>query len=252
MTGPRPLEGRRVLVTGASSGIGEAIARAATDAGARVALLARRRDRVEALARDLPGAVALGADLTDYSQAEAEIERGVSELGGLDALVNNAGVMVYGLPSATDPAAWEAMINTNVLGLLAATRTAVPHLRQATGPSIINVSSMGGRHVPLAGSGVYAATKFAVHALGDALRLELQAEGIRVTTLAPGYADTPLTEAWPEGRPLERWKSNAKNGLTSEHVAAAAVHLLALPPEVTVIEYAVTSTRQLPAPTIGD
>jgi clavulanate-9-aldehyde reducatase len=246
------LEGRRVLVTGASSGIGEAVARAATEAGARVALLARRSGRVDALAGDLPGSVALSADVTDHRRTEAEIDRGADTLGGLDAVVNNAGVMVYGSPASTDPADWQAMLDTNVLGLLAVTRAAVPYLRQAVGPSIVNVSSMGGRKVPLAGSGVYAATKFAVHALGDALRMELQAEGIRVTTLAPGFVDTPLTESWPEGRPLEWWKANAKRGLRPEHVASAAVHLLALPPEVTVVEYALTATTQLPLPTIGD
>jgi clavulanate-9-aldehyde reducatase len=244
------LEDRKILVTGASSGIGEAVARTAAAEGARVALLARRQDRVEALAAELPGAVALVADVADYARTRAEIDRGVAAMGGLDSVVNNAGLMVYGLPSGTDPGVWQEMLNVNVLGILAVCRATVPYLRAASGPLIINVSSMGGRKVPLAGSGVYASTKFAVHALGDALRMELQPEGIRVTTLAPGFVDTPLTAGWPEGRPLEQWKANAKRGLLPDHVASVALHLLTLPPEVTVIEYAVTATAQLPLPSI--
>jgi NADP-dependent 3-hydroxy acid dehydrogenase YdfG len=248
----RELDGRRVLVTGASSGIGEALARAASDAGARVALLARRAERVEALAEQLPGSVALVADVNDQPTVRAEVERGAKALGGLDAVVNNAGIMLDGQPAETDPDTWRAMVDTNVLGLLTVTRAALPYLREAEGPSIVNVSSMAGRYVPLAGSGVYSATKHAVHALGDALRLELQVEGIRVTTFAPGFVSTELTVRWPEGRSLERWKENARKGLSAEQAAACVVHILSMPPEVTVIEYAVTATTQLPASVLRD
>lgn len=247
-----PLDGRRILVTGASSGIGEAVARAATEAGARVALLARRAERVKALAERLPGAVALVADVNDPPTVQAEVERGANALGGLDAVVNNAGIMLDGQPSETDPDTWRTMVDTNVLGLLAVTRAAVPFLRDSVGPSIVNVSSMAGRYVPLAGSGVYSATKHAVHALGDALRLELQVQGVRVTTFAPGFVATDLTSTWPEGRPLERWKENARRGLSAEAAAACVVHILSMPPEVTVIEYAVTATTQLPASVLRD
>ena len=246
------LEGRRVLVTGASSGIGEALAVAATDAGARVALLARRAERVEALAERLPGAVALVADVNDGPRVQAEVERAAETLGGLDAVVNNAGIMLDGQPSETDPAFWQAMVDTNVLGLLNVTRAATPFLLEAVGPSIVNVSSMSGRYVPLAGSGVYSATKHAVHALGEALRLELQVKGVRVTTFAPGFVATDLTSGWPQGRPLERWKENARKGLSVEQAAAAVVHILSMPPEVTIVEYAVTATTQLPASVLRD
>jgi NADP-dependent 3-hydroxy acid dehydrogenase YdfG len=240
------LDGRRVLVTGASSGIGAATARAAVAAGARVALVARSAERLAALADELgPVVVPLTCDITDDAAAEATVDRAARELGGLDALVNAAGLFTMGPVADTDPAAWRAMFDVNVLGLLTLTRAAVPHLRAGTAPAVVNISSMSGRRVPQPDSGVYAATKFAVHALGEALRLQLREDRIRVSTVAPGLVDTPITDDWPDDEPARAFRERlASDGLAPSAVADAVVHVLATPAGVTVVEYALMSIRQ--------
>ena len=242
------LDGRRVLVTGASSGIGEAIARGAADAGARVAVLARRADRLATLSREISG-VAVPADVTDHDATAAAVHSAATGLGGLDAVVNAAGVMAVGSPATTEPAEWRAMFEVNVLGLLAVTAAAVPHLRRSTCGSIVNIGSMSGRRVPRSGSGIYAASKFAVHAATEALRMELAHDGIRVTTLAPGFVHSELADGWEDREAAGRWKAGARQGLDPDRVGDAVVHLLALPPEVTVLEYAVQATNQAGGPT---
>lgn len=240
------LEGRRVLVTGASSGIGEGTARAVTAAGGRVALLARRADAVAALAEELAG-VAVPADVTDLPAAAAAVKDAAAALGGLDAVVSAAGVMRPGLVADTDPAAWRAMVDVNVVGLLGVVHAAVPHLRRGTAPAIVNVSSLSGRRVPSPAGGVYAATKFAVHALSESLRAELQDDGIRVTVLAPGFVDTDLFAGLEEGPLKERYSRAAREtGLPVADVAAAVVYALAQPAHVAVVEVALSSIAQRP------
>jgi NADP-dependent 3-hydroxy acid dehydrogenase YdfG len=193
------LDGRRALVTGASSGIGAATARAVVAAGGRVALLARRADALDALATELgPGTHPLSCDITSEEQVGAAVQGAVERLGGLDAVVNAAGVMTVGPVADTDPASWRTMFEVNVIGLLTVVRAAVPHLRRGRAPSVVNISSMSGRRVPNPDSGVYAATKFAVHASGEALRLQLRPDGIRVTTVAPGLVVTGILDDWPD------------------------------------------------------
>lgn len=240
-----PLAGRRVIITGASSGIGEAIARSAAAAGAVVGLLARRREPLAALAHEL-GGVARSADVADLDAAASAVEELAAELGGVDALINNAGRMDLGSPSATDPALWRAAYEVNVLGLLATTHAVVPHLRRSAHPNLINISSMSGRRVASADGGVYASTKFAVHALGDALRLELQPDGIAVTTVSPGFVRTNLADDLDEGH-RTRWQASvADRGLDPEVLGDVVCHLLSLPAGVCPVEYAVTATAQVP------
>lgn len=239
------LAGRRVLVTGASSGIGEAVARAVTDAGGRVALLARRADRLTELSDQLNGAVAIECDITDHDAVPAAVAAAAAGLDGLDGLVNAAGVFTLGAVSDTDPTVWRAMFDVNVLGLLTVTKAAVPHLTGGDAPAVVNVSSMSGRRVPRLDSGVYAATKFAVHALGDALRLELAPAGIRVTTVAPGLVDTDIAAGWPAGPDTDAFRDRLRtDGLPPKAVADAVVHVLGTPPGVNVVEYAVMSISQ--------
>ena len=239
------LGGRRVLVTGASSGIGEAVASAVVGSGARVALLARRADRLASLADRLgTGAVAVTCDITDEAAVPDAVDEAAARLGGLDAVVNSAGVFTVGPVADTDPAAWRAMFEVNVLGLLAVTKAAIPHLRAGVAPTVVNISSLSGRRVPRATSGVYAATKFAVHALGEGLRLELAPEGIRVTTVAPGLVDTDIAVSWDHPGSDEFRNRLAKHGLSPEAVARAVLHVLGSPPEVNVVEYAVMSITQ--------
>jgi NADP-dependent 3-hydroxy acid dehydrogenase YdfG len=243
------LRGRRVLVTGASSGIGEAVARAAVAAGARVALLARRADRVEALAAELGGsggadtALAVPADVADPPALASAVDGVAQRWGGLDALVAAAGVLTLGSVADTDPEAWRAQLDVNVLGVLSSAHAALPHLGE--GGNIVLVSSMSGRRVPSAAGGVYAATKAAVHAVGETLRMEVGERGVRVTTVSPGFVATDLGSADADRPDVAAFRDRMHaQGLTPEAVADAVLHVLGLPPEVTVVEYALVSTSQ--------
>ncbi|WP_370325698.1 SDR family oxidoreductase [Euzebya sp.] len=239
------LTGRRVLVTGGSSGIGAATARACAAAGARVAVLARRADRLEALA-DAHDLVPVTADVTDPGQAAEGVARATTALGGLDVLVNAAGVMHPGLITDQDPAEWRAMVDVNVLGLLAVTQAAIPHLEASDGgATIVNVSSMSGRRVPSPTGAVYSATKFAVHAIGEALRQELQPAGVRVTTISPGFVATELFDELDQSDVVARYRRMAATvGISPEDVAAAIVHALSAPDSVTTVEIAMVPTDQ--------
>ncbi|MEJ8280831.1 SDR family oxidoreductase [Pseudonocardia spirodelae] len=244
---PDPLHGRRVLVTGASAGIGEAVARTLTARGARVALLARRADRLDALAAELPGSVAVAADVTDDAAAQAAVARASAALGGLDALVNAAGVfhagVVTGDGERSTPDGWRAMFALNVVALLVLTRAAADALAAGTSPCVVNLSSMSGRRVPTAAGAVYAASKHAVHAVSEGLRTELAPRGVRVTVVAPGFVDTGIVDGWPDGPLRERFTERlATVGLDPAVVADGIAHVLASPAQV--VEYALTSVRQ--------
>jgi NADP-dependent 3-hydroxy acid dehydrogenase YdfG len=176
------LTGTAALVTGASSGIGAATARQLADHGASVALVARRRDRLEALAAEIDQAggtaLVVEADITDRTQAEAAVQQTVERFGRLDTLVNNAGLMLLVPVVGADAQVWDRMIAINVQGLLSTTRAALPHLLQAAqeGPrrvaDIVNISSIAGR-VAWNGYGVYSFTKFGVRGFTESLRQEV-------------------------------------------------------------------------------
>jgi NADP-dependent 3-hydroxy acid dehydrogenase YdfG len=197
------LDGTVALVTGASSGIGEATARSLAGHGAAVAAVARRKDRLEALVSGIGDgggrALALEADVTDREQAVGAVERTAQELGRLDIVVNNAGVMLLGLAADAPVEEWERMVALNVTGLLYVAHAALPHLRRAAddGPrriaDLVNVSSVAGRRAT-AGSSVYNATKFAVNAFTEALRQEITAQHVRVSVVEPGAVETELTD----------------------------------------------------------
>src|ERR687890_2035111 len=189
---PGPLEGRVAAVTGASSGIGEATARALSAAGASVALGARRADRLEAVRQRLEGpALVREVDVSDEGEARAFVQAAHDELGGLHILVNNAGLMLLGPVADADTDEWRQMIAVNLLGLLYCTHAALPLLADSGGGDIVNVSSVAGRRAD-AGAAVYNMTKFGVHAFSEALRQEALHAGIRVTTVAPGFVETEL------------------------------------------------------------
>lgn len=239
--GPRALEGRRILVTGASSGIGAQTARRAAAAGAHVALLARRQAHLEALAGDIDG-VAVPVDLTDLAAASAAVATAADALDGLDAVVNSAGIMRVG-PAATfdlDDAA--QMFTLNVLALLAVTKAAVPHLRAAGCGDVINLGSLSGRRVGSGTAAVYSGSKFAVHAISEGLRRELLHDRIRVTVLAPGYVRTDLFDDLdPAYGFAER---AARLGLPVGQVADEIVRVLALPPDIHIREVALSGLAQ--------
>jgi len=194
------LSGTVVLVTGASSGIGEATAVALAEEGATVALVARRKDRLEALAERIGGssrALVIEADVTDLAQAQRAVATTVAELGRLDTLVNNAGVMLLGPIVGAPIEEWQRMVNLNVLGLLYCTHAALPHLLTAAADEprsvadVVNVSSVAGRVARL-NSGVYNATKWGVGAFSESLRQEVTARHVRVTIIEPGATATEL------------------------------------------------------------
>ena len=244
--GIRALRDRRVLITGASSGIGAATARTLAQAGAHVALLARRGDRLDRLAAELD-AVPVVADLSEPEQIAPAVDRAAERLGGLDALVNNAGTFLLGMVGDGSLQSWRTMLDVNVMGLLAVTRAAIPHLRSSSGPSraIVNVSSMGGRRVAQPAQGVYAGTKHAVHAISDGLRAELHADRIAVTVIAPGFVHTNLGAGIEDPAVRENMRrGQCEQGLRPEDVAAQIAHVLAAPPEVSLVEVALISMRQ--------
>src|SRR3954449_9738859 len=189
------LAGQVVAITGASSGIGEATALACSRAGAAVALAARRADRIEALAARIVAdggrAIAIPTDVGEEAEARAFVERAHAELGRLDVLVNNAGVMLLGPIENAPTEEWRRMIHANVFGVLYCTHAALPLMREQGSGHIVNVSSVAGR-VARAGSGVYNLTKFGVGAFSESLRQEGVNYNVRVTIIEPGYVDTEL------------------------------------------------------------
>ena len=247
------LSGRVIAITGASSGIGEATALACAAAGASVALAARRADRIEALAqrieREHPNpagsrALAIPTDVGEEAQARAFVERAHGELGRLDALVNNAGVMLLGPIDGAPTEEWRRMVHVNLFGVLYCTHAALPLMRAQGSGDIVNVSSVAGR-VARAGSGVYNLTKWGVNAFSEALRQECVGVGIRVTIVEPGAV---LTELQRHNRPpvleqlMRRWEG--VEPLQADDVANAILFALGQPPHVSVNELLVRPSRQ--------
>jgi NADP-dependent 3-hydroxy acid dehydrogenase YdfG len=248
------LDGTVALVTGASSGIGEAAAIALADAGASVALAARRVDRLEALAariRDKGGsALVLAADVGDEAQAREAVERTVAELGRLDTLINNAGVMLLG-PAVDAPLEeWQRMVQLNVLGLLYCAHAALPHLLRAAqeGPrrvaDLVNISSVAGR-VPRNGSGVYNLTKHGVGAFSESLRQEVTRRHVRVSLVEPGAVATELaSHNRPEIQDGLRQRFASMERLQAEDIADAIAYVVTRPRHVAVNEMLVRPTDQ--------
>jgi clavulanate-9-aldehyde reducatase len=243
------LSGKAVAITGASSGIGEATALALARAGASVALGARRKDRIDALAARIEDeggtAVPLEVDVTDEAQARAFVETAGDRLGRLDSLVNNAGVMLLGPVEQADSEQWRTMINVNVLGLLYCTSAALPIMRAQGSGDIVNVSSVAGRFAR-AGNAVYAATKFAVGAFSEGLRNEVTEAGIRVTLIEPGFVDTEL-QSHNEGQVLETlegMREQIGEVLRAQDVANGILYAVSQPPHVSINELLIRPTRQ--------
>ena len=243
------LTGRVVAITGASSGIGEATALACAQAGAGVALAARRADRIEALAQRIEDehgvrALALPTDVGDEAQARAFVARTHTELGRLDGLVNNAGVMLLGPIDGAPTEEWRRMIHVNLFGVLYCTHAALPLMRAQAAGHIVNVSSVAGR-VARAGSGVYNLTKWGVNAFSEALRQECVDAGIRVTIVEPGAVETELpSHNRPEILEQLRKRFGDIERLTSEDIANAILFALGQPPHVSINELLVRPSRQ--------
>jgi len=242
------LSNRVVAVTGASSGIGEAVALACARAGAAVGLAARRADRIELLrqriVQDGGQAIAVPTDVSEEIQARAFVERTHAELGRLDVLVNNAGVMLLGPIENAPTEEWRRMIDANVYGVLYCTHAALPLMHAQGSGHIVNVSSVAGR-VARAGSGVYNLTKFGVGAFSESLRQEAVGLGVRVTLVEPGAVATELAG---HNRPqvLEQMAKRFQGvtPLESEDIANAVLYAIGQPPNVSVNEVLIRPSGQ--------
>jgi NADP-dependent 3-hydroxy acid dehydrogenase YdfG len=248
----RVLDDTVALVTGASSGIGAAAAAALAAQGAAVALAARRGDRLEALAagiRDHGGAaLVLECDITDERQAVGAVERTVAELGRLDTLINNAGVMLLGPATGAPLPEWQQMVQLNVLGLLYCAHAALPHLLRAAedGPrqvaDMVNISSVAGR-AARNGNGVYSLTKFGVGAFSESLRQEVTRRYVRVSLVEPGATATELAS---HNRPEVLQSIRSQFGQTMEpgDIADAITYIVTRPRHVAVNEMLIRPTEQ--------
>lgn len=245
------LAGSVALVTGASSGIGEATAATLAGLGADVALVARRRERLEALAGRIgDAALVVEADVSDEAQAAAAVQRTVEAFGRLDILVNNAGVMLLGPIEQAPTDEWRRMVELNVLGLLYCTHAALPHLLQAAESEprrvadVVNVSSVAGR-VARQGNGVYATTKFGVVAFSESLRQEVTRRHVRVSVVEPGAVATELV-THNRAEVLEEMARTfgGTEVMRPEDIAEAVAFVVTRPRHVTVNELLVRPTEQ--------
>jgi NADP-dependent 3-hydroxy acid dehydrogenase YdfG len=234
-----------IIITGASSGIGEATARLLSAAGHPLLLLARRVERLDAL--DLPNTLNRRVDITDRAALLAAVAEAEAQFGPADALINNAGVMLLGAMTQQDPAQWDQMLDVNVKGLLNGVHAVVAGMVERKHGTIINISSVAGRktfpnHV------AYVGTKFAVHGLSENLREELSPHNVRVITIAPGAVETELLshttdEAIKTG--YQAWKQDMGGTvLSAEDVASAIAYAYQQPQNVCVREIVLTATRQ--------
>ncbi len=250
MTGAaRPLDGKVALVTGASSGIGEATAVALAEAGAAVAIGARRTDRLDALSARLrktgASVLQLELDVTDEAACADAVRRTWEELGGLDVLVNNAGVMLLGTIVGADPEDWRRMLSTNVLGLLYMTHAAIDGMVEQGSGDIVNISSVAGR-TARKGAGVYNASKWAVNAFSESLRQEVTGRGVRISLVEPGAVATELTDhiTQPEAKAASKEMAANMTPLQADDIARAILYVVIQPPHVAVNEMLVRPTDQ--------
>ena len=236
------------LVTGASSGIGEATARALATHGATVAVAARRKDRLDALAAEIRG-LAIETDVTDRDEAVAAVERTASELGRLDIVINNAGVMLLGPIVDAPVEEWDRMVALNLQGLLYVAHAALPHLLAAAEreprrvADLVNVSSVAGRRVG-AGGGIYQMTKHGVGVFSEALRQEITARHVRSSLVEPGATESELvTHVREEVR--SQLPAGAGQILRAEDIADAILYIVTRPRHVAVNEILVRPTEQV-------
>jgi NADP-dependent 3-hydroxy acid dehydrogenase YdfG len=239
------------LVTGASSGIGEATALELSRLGAAVALVARRGDRLRELAGRIgDGAVVIEADVSAREQAQEAVERTVSELGRLDTVINNAGVMLLGPAVGAPLEEWQRMVDVNVLGVLYTTHAAMPHLLRAAESSrrkvadVVNISSVAGRR-PRAGSGVYNLTKFGVGAFSESLRQEVTKRHVRVSLVEPGAVETELSSHnRPEILEQIRGRFTDMERMKASDIAETISFIVTRPWHVAINEVLIRPTEQ--------
>lgn len=236
--------GKTAVVTGASSGIGEATSRLLAREGYNVVLAARREDRLESLAAELgDSTLAVPTDVADPEACEALVSRAVEAFGSVDVLVANAGLGLYGPIAEGNPEDWRAMFEVNVLGVLHAARAATTHMLDRGSGDIVFVSSLAGRRIPRPDGAVYAATKHALGAIAEGLRVEVNTRGIRVISVEPGLVRTEFpNSSFPSAE--EYYAQKDFSPLEAEDVARAVLYAIEQPPQVSINEILIRPTAQ--------
>ncbi len=246
----KKLAGKVALVTGASSGIGEATATALAEEGARVAVLARRSDRLEKVVKRIKDAggeaVPIVVDLMNEAQLREAIHQTKETFGRIDIMVNNAGVMLLGKIEGTDTGEWRQMLDINVLAVMLACHEILPGMKAQGGGHIVNISSVAGRQVKAGYSG-YNASKWAVGAFSESLRQEVTKQHIRVTVIEPGMVATELRQhiTDPEVRKAQEDAQHSITPLQAEDIAAVIVFAVTQPEHVSISEILVRPTEQV-------
>lgn len=233
-----------VVITGASSGIGEAAARSFSEAGHPLLLLARRLDRLEAL--KLPNTLCEKVDVTNRDEIISAVEKAEKKYGPVDCLINNAGVMLLGTADLQDPKEWEQMVQVNIIGVLNGIHVVLSGMKERRTGTIINVSSVGGRKTYLNHS-VYCGTKFSVHAFTEQMREEAASYDVRFITIAPGVVETELlshTTSKQIVKDYEQWKKDMGQPLQSEDVARSILFAYQQPQRICIREIVLCATRQ--------
>lgn len=235
-----------IVITGASSGIGAATARLLSSRGYPLLLLARRVDRLQAL--NLPNTLCCRVDITDGEAVKAAIAQAEAQFGPVDALINNAGVMLLGNMAEQDPKEWQQMLDVNVSGLLNGIHAVLKGMRERKSGTIINISSIAGRKT-FPDHGVYCGTKFAVHAITEGLREEVAMDNVRCITIAPGAVETELlshttSDSIKEG--YEAWKTEMGGVVKAEQIAEAIRFAYEQPQSLCIREIVLAATRQQP------
>ena len=242
------IAGKIVVITGASSGLGEATARALAAQGASVALGARRQDRIQSLAHELTRnggkAIAVTTDVADRAQVQALVDAAVQAYGRIDVMINNAGLMPQSLLERRRIDEWDRMIDVNIKGVLYGIAAALPYMQRQKSGHFINVSSVAG-HLVRPGTAVYAATKHAVRALSEGLRQEVKPYNIRTTVISPGAVATELPDSVTDPDTAARVrKFYADAAIPADSFARAVAFAISQPEDVDINEIMFRPTRQ--------
>jgi NADP-dependent 3-hydroxy acid dehydrogenase YdfG len=242
------IEGKIIVITGASSGLGEAAARLLSVQGAPVVLGARRTERIQALAGELNKnggkALAVTTDVTHSDQVKRLVDTAVQTYGRIDVLINNAGLMPLSPIDRLKIDDWNRMIDVNIKGVLYGIAAALPYMEQQKSGHIINVSSVAG-HKVRPGNAVYAATKFAVRVITEGLRQEVKAYNIRTTVISPGAVATELPNSVTEPDVVENVRKTYANAIPADSFARAVVFAISQPEEVDINEILYRPTSQV-------
>jgi NADP-dependent 3-hydroxy acid dehydrogenase YdfG len=241
------VENKAVVITGASSGLGEATARLLSAQGASVVLGARRVERIQSLANELTGnggkALAIPTDVTDYDQVKKLVDAAVQTYGRIDVMINNAGLMPQSPLERLKIDDWNQMIDVNIKGVLYGIAAALPHMKAQKSGHIINVSSVAGHKVH-PNSAVYAATKHAVRAISEGLRMEVKPYNIRTTVISPGAVDTELPNSVTEPDIAEIVRKAHERAIPADTFARAVAYAMSQPEDVDINEILFRSTRE--------